>query len=275
MRSPRSFPAFLLVITAIVAVSWIGTMPYAANALDGATLATQVYNRADGRDVTSRARMVLTEPGQSPRERLLYSYAADRKIRERWSLMRFVEPADVAGTGLLTVDYPGDENDQWLYLPALDRVRRIASSRKGGRFVGSDFFYEDLRDREPEMDRHTLGGKSTVGNVPCTLLVSTPVDPDNSVYSKRVSCIHTGILVPLQIEYFEGRSDRPTKRLSAKRIKKIQGYWTVVDSEMEDLQSGHTTRLLIEAVKYDQGLPDNLFSRQALSDDRLELRYRP
>jgi hypothetical protein len=241
----------------------------------GFELAQSVYDRADGRDATSRARMVLTEPGQSPRERRLYSYAVDRGNRERWSLMRFIEPADVDGTGLLTIDYPGDNNDQWLYLPALDRVRRIASSRKGGRFVGSDFFYEDLRDREPEMDRHTIGGKSKVGKIPCTELISVPVDPDNSAYSKRVSCIHMGILVPLRVEYFEGKRERPTKRLTAKRIKKLQGYWTILDSLMEDLDSGHKTRLVIEDIRYDRGLPDKLFNRQALSDDRIEQRFRP
>jgi hypothetical protein len=248
--------------------------PFANNGA-GLELAKRVYERADGKDAATLARMILAEPGQSPRERRLYSYAADRGTHERWSLMRFIEPADVEGTGLLTIDYPGDENDQWLYLPALDRVRRIASSRKGGRFVGSDFYYEDLRDREPEMDRHTIAGKSKVGKIPCTQLVSVPVDPDNSVYSKRVSCIHPDILVPLQVEFYEGRSERPTKRLSARRLKKIQGYWTVLDSRMEDLESGHTTRLVTEAIKYDQGLPDRLFNRQALSDDRMEQQYRP
>jgi len=264
------------VFLAVALLASVAALPLpAADFSTGLQLATAVYNRPDGQDVSSRARMILQEPGQQPRQRVLYSYAVDRSNGQRWSLMRFVEPADVEGTGLLTIDYPGDENDQWLYLPALDRVRRIASSRKGGRFVGSDFYYEDLRDREPEMDRHTLGGQSKVGNIPCTLMVSEPVDPDNSVYSKRISCVHTGILVPLQVEFYEGSGERPSKRMSAKRLKKIQGYWTVLDSEMVDLNSGHSTRLVIESVKYDQGLPDSLFSRQALSDDRLELPYRP
>jgi hypothetical protein len=253
----------------------LACVPVLADEADGLNLARAVYDRPDGADFVSRAKMVLVEVGRQPRERRLYSYAADKGSGQRWSLMRFVEPADVEGTGLLTIDYPGAESDQWLYLPALDRVRRIASSRKGGRFVGSDFVYEDLRDREPEMDRHTLAGQSKIGKVPCDLLESVPVDLDNSVYTKRISCIHRPTLTPLQIEFFKGRGNKPVKRLKARRLKKIQGYWTVLESEMEDLESGHTTRLVTEAIKYDQGLPDGLFTRQALADDSRERSYRP
>ena len=241
----------------------------------GPDLALAVYDRPDGKDFAARVTMTLVEPGQQTRERQLYSFGSDRGGRERWSLMRFIEPPDVEGTGLLTMDYRGDESDQWLYLPALDRVRRIASSRKGGRFVGSDFFFEDLRDREPEMDRHKVAGKSQVGKIPCELLVSVPVDPDNSVYKKRISCIHRPTLIPLYIEFFQGRQEKPVKRLKARRLKKVQGYWTVLESEMQDLESGHTTRLTTETIKYDQGLPDALFTRQALADDSRERGYRP
>lgn len=248
---------------------------YPDKAEDGRALAQRVYDRADGKDASTRALMILTEKGHNPRRRNMYTYAMDRGKGERWSLTRFTKPADISGTGLLTLDYPGDKSDQWLYLPALDRVRRIASSRKGGRFVGSDIFYEDLRDREVDMDHHRLFGKGKAGGLMCDILVSTPVDPDNSVYSKRVSWVHPKTLIPLRVDYYKKGRKKPVKRMKARKIKKVQGYWTVMDSTMYDLKTGHKTRLITKAIKYDQGIPEALFSRQALADDSRERRYRP
>lgn len=267
----RAWPLFALALG--LATPFAAAAQTATDA--GTRLAQALYDRPDGRDLAARVQMILTEPGQPPRERRLYSYGSDRGDRSRWSLLRFVEPADIAGTGLLTIDHPGDESDQWLYLPALDRVRRIASNRRGGRFVGSDFYYEDLRDREPEMDRHTLGPVSNVGKIACQTLVSEALDPASSVYSKRVSCIHRATLIPLRVEFFQRGQTQAVKRLSVKRLKQIQGYWTVLDSVMEELGSGHTTRLVIEAIKYDQDLPDVLFTKQGLADDSKEKAYRP
>lgn len=242
---------------------------------EGIKLAQQVYDRPDGKDATSQVTMLLSEKGREERKRVLFLYAKEKGPHEQWTLMRFVEPADVEKTGLLTLDHPGDESDQWLYLPALDRVRRISSSRKGGRFVGSDFFYEDLRSREVNMDHHELIGKDSVGKIPCELLVSTPKDPDNSVYSKRESCIHRSTLTPLRVDFYMKGSKEPVKRLLASKLKKIQGYWTVLDSTMYDLTTGHKTSLVTEKIKYDQGLPDSLFSQQTLSDVSREKSYRP
>ncbi len=242
---------------------------------DGTALAQRAYDRADGKDVTTRSVMMLTEKGHSPRQRDLFIYAMDHGEGERWSLTRFTKPADISGTGLLTKDYPGNKSDQKLYLPALDKVRRIVSSRKGGRFVGSDLFYEDLRDREVDMDHHHLAGKGKVGGQMCEILVSTPVDRDNSVYSKRISWIHPKTLVPLRVDYYEKEREQPIKRMKVRKLKKIQGYWTVLDSIMYDLKTGHKTRMITKAIKYDQGLTGVLFSDQALADDSREKRFRP
>jgi hypothetical protein len=241
----------------------------------GRELAQQVYDAPNGDDFSSRATMTLTEKGREPRVREMFTLRVDRGAGERWSLARFSKPSDIRGVGLLTKDYPGDNNDQWLYLPALDRVRRVSSGRKGGRFVGSDLFFEDLRDREVDMDHHRYEGEGKLGKLVCKILVSTPVDPDNSVYSKRVSWIHPGTLIPLRVDLYQGNAEKPVKRLSVKRIKRIQGFWTVLDSTMEDLESGHTTRITLSKLKYNQGLPERLFSSQSLSDESAELAYRP
>jgi len=242
---------------------------------DGTALAKKLYDRPDGRDASLQAIMILSKKGSKPRYRTLYTYRLDSENGETWSLMRFTEPADINGTGLLTHDRPGDDSSQWIYLPALDRARRISSSRKGGRFVGSDIYYEDLRKRDVEKDHHQVIGNGKVGKIPVTKLESIPVDTDNSVYSKRILWVHMNTLIPLQVDYYTIGSEGPVKRMKVNKIQKLQGYWTVLDNTVYDLESDHQTRLVTRAIKYDQQLPANLFSRQSLSDTRLEKAYRP
>ena len=263
----------LLVAVMALSLTRIGFADVAAVA--GRTLAQAVYDAPNGDDFASRAEMTLTEKGRSPRKREMYTFRSDRGGGERWLLTRFTKPADIDGVGLLTKDYPGDQNDQWLYLPALDRVRRVSSSRKGGRFVGSDLFFEDLRDREVSMDKHHFQGVEKIGKLSTKVLVSEPVDADNSVYTRRVSWIHPKTLIPLRVDFYQSHSKDPVKRLAVKRIKRIQGFWTVLDSTMTDLKTGHVTRITQSSVKYNQGIPERLFSNQALADHSAEAQFMP
>lgn len=240
----------------------------------GRRLAEKVYHRPVGADISARETMVLIEKGYAPRERGMFVYRLKKAPGVVWSLIRFKSPPSIDGTGLLTKDKVGVESEQWVYLPALDRVRRISSSHKGGRFVGSDFYYEDLRDRPVSMDEHRIMGKGTIDGVACDVLESIPVNSDNSVYSKRISWIDPKTYIPLRVDFYEG-GPQPSKRLLVRRIENIQGYDTVVASTMTDLRSGHKTRIITQVITYKQKLPDTLFSRRALSDPEFEARFRP
>lgn len=246
----------------------------AGGASQGRDLAEKVYNRPVGHNASTHAKMILHEAGHAPRIRDMYTYRLKRGHGVVWSLIRFVAPPSIDGTGLLTKDSSGTETQQWVYLPALDKVRRISSSRKGGRFVGSDFYYEDLRDRPVDKDTHRLIGKEAVDGVMCDKLESVPVDSGNSVYTKRIRWIDPKTLIPLRVDYYQGGA-QPAKRLMVRRIEKIQGFDTVVDSVMTDLGSGHTTRIRVETMTYKRKLPDRLFTRRALSDPDFEARFRP
>lgn len=263
--------AFRAVLAATLAVAWL-----VAHADDEATrLAQAVHARPAGRDVTTLSRMELVEKGRAPRARELVTYRQVRPNGETAYLLRFLGPEDIAGTGLLSVDKADGANDQWLYLPALDRVRRVAGDRKGGRFVGSELYFEDLQERQPTLDRHRLLGRETLDGVVCEVLESVPVDPANSVYRRRVSWVDPQTLLVLRVDYFEKDPATPSKRWLLVDKKKIQGYWTVTDSRMIDLDSGRVTRLVVETAKYDRRLPARLFTPQALADERLEADHRP
>jgi hypothetical protein len=252
-----------------------GVAAGAARADDAQKLAQAVYDRPNGRDLTTVSRMELTDKGRPPRIRELVTYRVDRGRGEYANLVRFLGPKDIAGTGLLSIDKADGSNEQWLYLPALDRVRRIAGDRKGGRFVGSDIYYEDLQVRNPASDRHRLLGKETVGGAACDVLESIPADAASSVYRKRVSWVDPQTLLAMRIDYFEKDDSTPSKRWILLARKQNQGFWTVTDSKIADLQSGHETRMVVESVQYDRKLPAKLFTSQALSDENIEAAYRP
>jgi Protein of unknown function (DUF1329). len=202
-------------------------------------------------------------------------YRASATDGEVSTLIRFTGPADIAGTGLLTLDEADGESNQWIYLPAMQRVRRVDSNRKGGRFVNSDYYFEDLRDRKPTMDTHRVIGQETIAGVACEVLESVPVEAGNSVYLRRVSWIDPVSLLPLRVDFFEKDAEQPSKRLEVVVRDQVQGYWTVMDSTMSDLRSGHRTRLVVERIAYDRGLPTRLFSSKALEDERGEKEFRP
>ena len=241
----------------------------------GLELAQAVYDRPNGRDLTTLSRMELTEKGRAPRIREFVTYRLERGRGETANLVRFLEPKDVAGTGLLSLDKADGSNEQWLYLPGLDRVRRIAGDRKGGRFVGSDLYYEDLQERKPAKDQHRLIGKETINGVACDVLESVPLDAASSVYRKRVAWVDPQTAMVQRIDYFEKDDATPSKRWVLLAKKRVQGYWTVIDSKITDLISGHETRLRVDTTIYDRKLPAKLFSSQALADENLESEYRP
>lgn len=274
-KNIRTCRASLLMLLGCMLIPWpaLGAPSNAQQA--GLQLARKVYNRPDGKDSSFRVTMTLVQPGNEPRVRRMFVYRRDLSGGGKESLIRFVAPSDISGTGVLTIDHSGGETDQWIYLPALHRARRIASNRKGGRFVGSDLFYEDLRDRKVSKDHHKLLGTQKLHGVECKVVESVPVNPDNSVYSKRVSWIYPKTLIPLRVDFYESGRNKPIKRLTVHKIEKIQGYWTIMDSTMTDLRSGHYTRLTVQAAVYNRNLPAELFSREVLTDPVRGIPYRP
>ncbi|MCP5346848.1 MAG: outer membrane lipoprotein-sorting protein [Gammaproteobacteria bacterium] len=242
--------------------------------MTGEELARAVYERPDGIDMVSRGTMTLRGEDSRERVRETYIYRTETgDFESRW-LIRFTQPANIAGTGLLVHNHGAQETDQWLYLPAAKRVRRVSSENRGGNFVQSDIYYEDLQDRPPTEDAHRLLGIDAYQGTATFLLESIPREQAESAYSKRVSWIHPETLIPLRIDFYQG-GDEPVKRMEVQRLEQMQGYWTVMSSTMTMLSTGHKTIMAVESVVYDTGLPDELFSIRALSDVVFEERFRP
>lgn len=268
-RSRRNF------LAALGAITGSALCDFARGQDAAALLAQAVHDRPSGRDMTSLGRMELTESGRAPRVREIVTYRVNSGGGNAAILMRFLSPPDIAGTGLLSIEKADGANDQWLYLPALDRVRRVAGDRKGGRFVGSDLYFEDLRERKPDRDQHRGVGRESLAGVACEIVESRSVDASDSVYRKRVSWIDPVTALLHRVDYYEKDDQSASKQWVLLASRKVQGYWAITDSRMTDLSSGHQTRVTLDTVRFDRRLPAKLFSTQALADPGLEAEFRP
>lgn len=249
-------------------------LPSVALADAALELAQAAHARPVGRNVTTTSRMELSEGTQTPRVRRLVTYRQDLGGGDSAYLARFLEPKDIAGVGLLSISRADGSTEQSLYLPELDRVRKVSGNRKGGRFVGSDLYFEDLQERKPKRDSHRLLGRETLAGVECDLLESTPLEADDSVYLRRLSWVERSSAMLLRVDYFERDPKTASKRWLVLERRRIQDYGTVTNSTMSDLTQGSSTRLVVESARYDRKLPARLFTPQALADESFESEYR-
>lgn len=231
----------------------------------GTKLMEQAYNHPSRSGSLGRLKMILTDKAGGERTRVFFNFSKRQKKRFL-SIIRFVQPNNVKNTALLTADRKGGSGDQWLYMPALGKSRRISASRKGGRFVGSDVFFEDLRDREVNLDKHHFLREESIGGAKVAVIESVPRKPSNSFYSKRIVWLHQELKIPLKIEFFKGKRGKPVKRHEAKKLEQIEGVWTVTHSIMADLQNRSTTALIVEKLHYDNKIPRSFFSVRSLEE---------
>lgn len=184
---------------------------------------------------------------------------ADTYCGQQKFFVYFHRPADVNKMTFLVHKHLDRDDDRWLYLPALDLVKRIAATDKRTSFVGSEFFYEDISGRHIDEDVHELW-KTTKNYY---VLKNTPKDPDSVEFSYFTLWIHRKTFVVVKTEYYD-KQGKKYREYTAKEVKVIQGYPTVFKATMADLRTGGHTQLSYGSVKYDLGLPETLFTERYL-----------
>jgi len=184
------------------------------------------------------------------------NYMGDQKF-----YIYFKRPADVNKMAFMVWKHAdqGTEDDRWLYLPALDLVKRISGTEKRTSFVGSDFFYEDVSGRNINEDVHEL--EKTTDNY--YLLKNTPKDPSSVEFDHFIMWIHKDTFIPIKIEYFNKNGEK-YREYTALRVDTIQGNPTVTKASMKNLKSGSETTISYKNVKYDIGLPEEIFTERYL-----------
>jgi outer membrane lipoprotein-sorting protein len=183
------------------------------------------------------------------------------------SLTIFDTPRDVKGTAFLSYTHAREPDDQWLYLPALKRVKRIASANKSGPFMGSEFAYEDLTSQE--VDKYSyrfLGEESLEGRA--TLVMERYPAYEHSGYRRQRVWVDAEIYRPLKVEYYD-RKDSLLKTLRAGPFQQyLDRYWRADRMHMENHQTGKSTVLTWSDYRFGTGATDRDFDRSTLKRAR-------
>ena len=242
-------------------------LPGSANTISPFTateIAQKVYDRNLGDDVTTKASMALISRNGRTRVREFTTYSKDYGpvIKQ---LVRFTTPADIAGTGFLSIENDDGSTEQFLYLPALGRTRRIVSSQKNRSFVNTDFTYEDMQRRRPAAWEHTSNGSETINNSDCFIITSTAKIETDTAYSQIKSWIVKDSFMPLRVEFWN-KKGKHHKTYQVQTFKNIQNIMTETEIMMENLEKGHQTVIKSTSVIYNQNLTDKIFSKRHLEE---------
>ena len=245
-------------------------VPAAAQELTAREIMERVDARDDGDRSTMEMEMILIDKSGNQRVRKLRTFGRDVGKDEQ-SILFFLTPADVEDTGFLTYDYddPERDDDQWLYLPALSRTKRIASSDKSGAFMGSDFSYADMADRPISDYEYTLLGEDEVDGHPVWQIQSVPTterEKDETGYEKAIQFVRKDNFVVVRGVYFVKKGKR-LKYFDVKKLEQIDGIWVATEMTMttkKGKRTLHRTVLRSSDVRFGQDLPEDMFTVRQL-----------
>ena len=234
----------------------------------GLAISTESKNRDAGwKDMQAEMKMVLrNRQGQeSVREIKLKSLEMENDGDK--SLSVFYKPRDVKGTAFLSFSHPVGADDQWLYLPALKRVKRISSRNKSGPFMGSEFAYEDLSSFEIEKYTYKYLKDETIEGHDCFVVEQYPVDK-NSGYTRRVVWLDKKEYRVIKVDFFD-RKNSPLKTLTYHEYKPyLEKHWRADTMKMVNHQSGKSTDLHWIGYRFQTGLSEKDFNKNTLKRAR-------
>jgi len=263
----------------VIAIAGLGVtlVPESAQASDlpdGAAIIENVNQVAEGQHAISDLHMTLTDKSGKVRERKALSF---RKYfgEEKRTLLIYQRPTNVKDTGFLTYDYPDvdTEDDQWLYLPALRKVRRISASDRGDYFLGTDFTYEDIKKsgkiEQQDFDFQTLSKDVIeVGGVKVATYKVAATTKSNQIaeelgFARSEIWVNPETWIIVKTDYWDLK-DRYLKTYTASNIRQVDGIWTKHLLEVKNHKTGHHSRFEFSNVDYNTPVKDDLFTRRTL-----------
>lgn len=222
-----------------------------------------VYRRPTPRDQQAELQMSLINSRGEERTRQIQQYLKTYSDMDK-KIMFFKSPADVRNTTFMNWSYDDEsrDDDQWIYLPALQKVKRISSDSKSDYFMGSDFTYDDLGERHPAEDTHRIIAEETINGEECFVVESIPVDEDY-MYSRTVTWVIKDKWISLKKEFYD-EDEELLKILTVREYQNISGYWIVLNTEMHNVQKDHLTRIKLSNLVIDSGISDTQFTERMM-----------
>ena len=257
-HSRRAILSIVLGLVVVTAPAW---------SITGREIAENVEDRPSGDTTHALVNMRLTDRNGNQSTRTIEQYGRETGEGLVRNVIIFHEPASVAGTRFLTIENDGRDDDQWIYLPALQRVRRIAASEGDSSFMGTDFTYDDLQSRDLDEFSYELLREEELDGRPTYVVETVANDPDDSAYSRTVQWIDRERWLPIKSEFYD-MDNELLKVNMVSRVEQVQGYWTPINTTMENVQTGHKTELAVRRFVYDENLPDGLFTTNFLETGR-------
>ncbi len=236
----------------------------------GEQIAKNINARNEGISLSRNMQMILTDKRGKQRIRETISY---RKYfgDEKRTVIHYLKPRNVKKTAFLTYDYPeaNKDDDQWLYLPAMRKVRRISASDRGDYFLGTDFTYEDIKKESKvtlaDYTRKTLREEDLNGN-PVYVIEAIPTNDETAKelgYGKVIQWVDKNIWMTRKSEFYDTRG-KLLKTTLFKDIKQVDTIWTAYSLEVDNHKTGHKTVFNFSNIVYDKGVRDDFFTQRAI-----------
>jgi hypothetical protein len=233
-------------------------------------VARQIERRDTGKDSRAEMRMRLFDRQGRMRERVM-TLLARRDPAGDQTLVRFTYPNDIKNTGFLVWEHPGADDERFLYLPALGRVRRIAGAEKQESFVGSDLSYEDIGGRDVADYTYAFANPAATWTAPdgstheAWALESRAKDT-NADYPRAVSLVRKDSFVIVHADIYNARNER-VKVFDVKSLSQVDGIWTVFSLAVANERDKTRTELETTSIRYNVGLSEADFSRRQLEQN--------
>ncbi len=249
----------LAILTIILSLPLLGAQP------TGREIMEKVVKKASWKDMVADVTMKIEAHGRT-RIRKIKMFSRKRTEDESDTLMKFTYPADVAGTAFLLREHSKGEDERYLYLPALRRIRRIASSGKGGAFMGSDFSYYDIGKPKLEDWKYKNLGLVDLNGKKVYKIEALPASKKvekETKYGKIIHYVDPEKWSVVKAEYYD-RTGALWKVLEVREFKKIKGVWFQTDLVMKNVQANSQSEMKFENLKVDQGLAASMFTKRSL-----------
>lgn len=257
----RGFYGKLIVIICIVLAA-----PLSLYAITGLEIMTKEDQRDKGKDLNSTSVFRLINKRGQQRIRNTVYYWKDWYGKDGFdekTLIFFNSPPEVEGTGFLNWSYMdiAKDDDQWLYLPALKKIKRISGSDKEDSFMGTDFTFDDMGDRQVAEDVHTLIREEPYKGRQCYVVESIPKEKDY-IYSKKIAWVDKQEWIIHKVDFY----DRKTRFMKTFLVQwvKVQDIWVRKLMEMSNVQTGHRTIIEVDNIKVNTGLQADYFTKRTL-----------